>query len=123
MTREEAGQKAKIMQAYADGKDIEYYDVISEQWVDKKEPSFDDKPCCYRVKADPKYRPFEDAEECLCEMEKHKCYGYVKYDNTYLCINALHPSSATIDDICRSYAELMDVATFADGVPFGIKEE
>lgn len=72
---------------------------------------------------DPKYRPFKDAEECLDEMEKHICYGYVKYDNTYLCINALYSSGAMINDTYKSYIELLNQSTFADGAPFRINED
>ena len=127
MTREEAGQKAKIMQAYSDGKDIEYYDVISEQWINKKEPSFDDKACHYRVKVDPKYRPFKDAKECFDEMKKHEPFGWVKYGEEFIFIPAIVGDRITIltdDEVrCLNFRECFVEMTFIDDTPFGIKEE
>lgn len=124
MTREEAGRKAKIMQAYADGKDIEYYDVISEQWVDKKEPSFDDKACHYRVKVDPKYRPFKDAKECWQEMLKHKPFGWIQSKNgETLDVWKVRPTGIMLYQSDCSFNCALNDYVFADGTPFGIKEE
>lgn len=124
MTREEAGQKAKIMQAYADGKDIEFYDVRSNKWVYREDPNFFDRSGYYRVKADPKYRPFKDAEECFEEMKKHEPFGWVisRLGEAY---NIWHIGATSIrlhESICGLACALNDYV-FADGTPFGVKEE
>lgn len=133
MTREEAGQKAKIMQAYADGKDIEFYDVRSNQWVDREDPNFLDRSAYYRVKADPKYRPFEDAEECFKEMQKHQPFGWVyadllnEFNGALMQITLINNKGYRFvtDRQDRSYSDAFEINSvyFADGTPFGIKEE
>lgn len=36
----------------------------------------------YRIKPEPKFRPFKDAEECWQEMLKHQPFGWVKFKDT-----------------------------------------
>lgn len=66
MTREEAKEMLPIIQAFAEGKEIEFRSKgFDEEWKKVNEisglsySSFD-----YRVKSEPKYRPFKDVEEC-----------------------------------------------------------
>ena len=66
---------------------------------------------------EPSYRPFKNKDECWNEMQKHRPFGwlYDKANNSYnLRIN--------ISD--NSYFErLFNEYSFADGAPFGIKED
>ena len=60
MTREEAKELLPIIQAYAEGKTIQYRNVVCE-WEDvtiEEDLSFADNPSEYRIKPEPKYRPF-----------------------------------------------------------------
>lgn len=51
MKREEVEKQVKVMQAYLDGKDIEYrYRGDNKDWVDIQEPSWNWHICDYRVK-------------------------------------------------------------------------
>lgn len=77
MTREEAKELLPIIQAFADGKTIEIYDG---EWntIPFEDPHFDCKPSCYRIKPEPKYRPFKTKEECWNEMLKHQPVGWLK---------------------------------------------
>ena len=60
MTTEE---KIEVMQAYADGKQIE---VLHENdWCRVINPSWDWKSYDYRVKPEPKYRPYKDTDELI----------------------------------------------------------
>lgn len=69
----------------------------------------------YRIKPEPKYRPFKDAKECWAEMQKHQPFGWVKYADKYISISSI--------DSNNDYETDFDDYTFADGTPFGVKVE
>lgn len=120
MTREEAKQLLPIIQAYAEGKTIQLRERSNcpNCYVDLgNNVHFDTYPAeYYRIKPEPKYRPFKDAEECWNEMQKHQPFGWVKYkdENKYT-------TYCNIDGNCDFEADFDDF-TFVDGTPFGIKE-
>ena len=115
MTREEAKELLPIIKAYSEGKEIEYEDCDGK-WGVLGNPLFNDKPNKYRIKPETKYRPFKDAEECFNEMGKHQPFGYIKYKdrNSYFSISFGDNSD---------FDYLLENRIFADGTPFGIKEE
>ena len=125
ITRENAKELLPIMQAFAEGKVIEIFDDVLG-WVETENPTFNLSPEFYRIKPQPKYRPFKNQEECWLEMLKHQPLGWLR--------------SKRVKDICqlitikdgeirilliyhyifsRAYREY----EFLDGTPFGIKEE
>ena len=119
MTREEAKKFLPIIQAFAEGKKIEMYYHSDKEWKDVFNPLFN--LCCeYRVKPEPKYRPFKDADECWNEMLKHKPFGWVieKEYSEHFHINSMGESGAGGYTYRKAFKELI----FADGAPFGIKE-
>ena len=79
MTREEVKEMLPVLQAFAEGKTIEsrYIKGDKSLWYDNEDLIFDDD-FEYRVKSEPKYRPFKDAEECWQEMKKHQPFWLVK---------------------------------------------
>ena len=115
MTREEAKELLPIIKAYSEGKDIEYEDYDGE-WGVLGNLLFKDKPNKYRIKLETKYRPFKDAEECFNEMGKHQPFGYIKYKDR----NSYFPISFGDNS---DFDYLLENRIFADGTPFGIKEE
>ena len=134
MTREEAKEMLPIMQAYAEGKTIEIFN--NREWNDLiiESPKFDCKPSCYRIKTRPKYRPFKSQEECWNEMLKHQPFGWVKSkDKDYFHLIGLVQfgsefedvfiTFATSENLARSSHSIYENYIFADGTPFGIKEE
>ena len=127
MNREETAELIKVMQAYLDGKQIQYYkDGI---WKDTSNPSWS-SITVYRIKPEPKYRPFANAEECWQEMQKHQPFGWVKEKEIgdYEIITRVNDKENIGFMAINSQRDwtlegLMDFYTFADGTPFGIKEE
>lgn len=67
------------------------------------------------VVPEPKYRQFKDAEECWQEMQKHQPFGWVKTDEGYEQIWHVNKGD--------NFNATLKTCTFADGTPFGIKEE
>ena len=106
-----------ILQAIVDGKTIQHK-TINREWYDTNVASLDHLVPYYkdyRIKPEPTYRPFKDAEECWAEMQKHQPFGWVKYANKYISISAI--------DSNNDYEIDFDDYTFADGTPFGVKVE
>ena len=129
MTREEAKQLLPIIQAFAEGKAIESRCIKGDKslWYDDEDPSFDND-LEYRIKPEPKYRPFKNAEECWQEMQKHQPFGWLKdkKDGHHALITAVDDDTCGMSlngNAAWSLSGIMDLFTFADGVPFGVKEE
>lgn len=123
MTREEAKEILPIIQAFAEGKTIQYTNE-HEEWIETDCPIWA-KCSKYRVKPEPKYRPFKTKEECWNEMMKHQPFGWVKEISSemlYL-INGISDMSIVIMENIDSFKEAMNIYEFKDGAPFGIKEE
>ena len=80
MNRTEAKELLPIIQAFAEGKEIEFRSKgFDEEWKKVNEiPGLSYSSFDYRVKSEPKYRPFKDADECWQEMLKHQPFGWVK---------------------------------------------
>ena len=79
-----------------------------------------------RIKQEPKYRPFKDAEECFEEMQKHKPYGWVKDISKMYNITIIRDDgiivNTSIDDGFYNFKSSLNLK-FVDGTQFGIKEE
>lgn len=123
MNREEAKELIPIMQAFADGKTIEFFK--QGEWMELNDPDFMWSAHKYRIKPEPKYRPFKDKEECWNEMLKHQPFGWVKaYNGELFCIERVFGAGATYKYATWSFKEYLENKyTFADGTAFGIKEE
>ena len=132
MTREEAKELLPIMQAFAEGKTIEYRES-GGAWKVAHTPTW--SSCLfYRIKPEPKYRPFKTKEECWNEMLKHQPFGWLKSkkNGSFCCIGEVswsdafrdvHITYSTNESLAHSTISVFDEYTFADGAPFGIKEE
>ena len=125
MTREEAKELLPIIQAFAEGKVIQCKNCITNEWRDFDEPAFNGLPDNYRIKPEPKYRPFKSQEECWQEMHKHPDFGWVKYKDSKSMyhIRVIGHGYILIDGADLSFFEAFDKCEFLDGTPFGIKEE
>ena len=116
MNRKEAKELMHIIQAFAEGKTIQYYDSLMDiaDWEDCENPDFENLTYQFRIKPEPTYRAFKDAEELWQEMQKHQPFGWVKCADKYFSISAI--------DSNNNYEIDFDDYTFADGTPFGIKD-
>lgn len=128
MDRNQANKLLPIIQAYAEGKAIESRCIKGDTslWYDDKDPSFDDD-FEYRIKPEPKYRPFKDAEECWQEVLKHQPFGWVKLKDTesgyYLLKGIASQVVIGFNENPFSYKKVFEDYTFANGTPFGAKIE
>lgn len=120
-----------IFQAMADGKTIQTKNGIGWIDIDGDEDGLNldsliNYQGYYRIKPEPKYRPFKDAKECWQEMQKHQPFGWVINKNTgrKYCITAIHETSNEIfGDTWKDLHKIRRNYTFADGTPFGVKME
>ena len=121
------------MQAFVEGKTIEY-SANGKFWSKVDTPTWSSGKF-YRIKSEPKYRPFKTKEECWQEMMKHQPFGWLKsirkqekvhigrvfevkdYVLITLSINGI------LYNINNDSSYFFNEYTFADGTPFGIKEE
>lgn len=131
MTKEEVKQLLPILVAFAEGKVIEcrikpgtISTSIPNEWTEMKEIGFWNG-IEYRIKPEPKYRPFKDAEECWQEMQKHQPFGWVKEKerNVRTIINYIHNDGVMFSCGSVLFERLFDIYTFADWTPFGVKVE
>lgn len=143
MTKEDIAECIKVMQAYVEGKQIQYVDSETEDWADIESPIWNWDTYDYRVKPEPKCRPFKNADECWQEMLKHQPFGWVKRKGNkpsyelLACISknnenneapVCFASYGSVDRgvVIRSssrFDKMFNVFTFADGASFGAKEE
>ena len=121
------------MQAMLEGKTIQRH-LDDMGWVYTDKIFVGDGVSLYRIKPEPKYRPFKDSEECWAEMQKHQPFGWLKSkkNGRFHCIGEVSWSDefktvnialSTSESLSRSSDSVFDEYTFADGTPFGIKEE
>lgn len=120
MNREQAKKLLPIIQAFAEGKTILVQEDIDWRYLSDA-ADFNLNPLRYRIKPEPKYRPFKDKEECWQEMLKHKPFGWIedKEANEYFNVQCIASGDKAID----LYTRLLKRCVFIDGTPFGIKEE
>ena len=129
MTREETKRRAELYSALAEGKTIQVQNPNGGEWFDVKIETL--RSICeefnYRIKPEPKYRPFKTQEECWNEMLKHQPFGWVRNNDTQrLCnIDSIGRNNygVVIDNSILYFDLAFNTCNFVDGTPFGIKEE
>ena len=133
MDRNQAKEFYPILQAFAEGKVIEFKTKpgtistsIPNEWTEMEEIRFWSN-VEYRIKPEPKYRPFKDAEECWQEMLKHAPFGWIKGKedeyHTFITTVDNNDAMSLSGNSGWSFFDIMNIYTFADGTPFGIKVE
>ena len=134
MDRNQAKEFYPILQAFAEGSVIECRTKpsvikgsdIQNDWTEMKEIEFWNN-IEYRVKPEPRYLPFKDAEECWQEMQKHQPFGWVKLKDTesgyYMLKGIASQVVIGFNETPFSYKKVFEDYTFADELTFGIKVE
>ena len=129
MTREEAKRRAELYSALAEGKTIQVQNPNGGEWFDVKIETL--RSICeefnYRIKPEPKYRPFKTQEECWNEMLKHQPFGWIRNNDTQRLCNigsiGRNNYGVVIDNSILYFDLAFNTCNFVDGSPFGIKEE
>lgn len=132
MIREETKKAIEIMQAYVDGKEIQikvhnsYYD-IEPTW------DWDDDVELYRIKSEPKLRPYKNQEEFLKAMREHD--GWLLHIDNGFATVPVYVDNLGIDLIGGGtheddygyeriqFNELLKLFTWVDGTPCGRIED
>lgn len=134
MTREDAKQLLPIIQAFAEGEIIECRTKpgtisagIPNEWTEIKEIGFW-SGIEYRIKPEPKCRPFKDAKECMAEMMKHHPFGFITSQCAFFHVIYIEDKLIGYGSACGAilhtkFNDALEIFTFADGTPFGILEE
>lgn len=134
MNRNQAKEFYPILQAFAEGKVIECRTKpsfiedtdVPNDWAEMKEIVFWNNTE-YRIKPEPKYRPFANAEECWQEMLKHQPFGWVKMKDTesgyYILKGIANQVVIGLNETPFSYKKVFEDYIFAYGTPFGVKVE
>lgn len=135
MDRNQAKEFYPILQAFAEGKVIETRtdpNVVGKgledlnDWTEMKEIEYWNN-IEYRIKPEVKFRPFANAEECWEEMMKHQPFGWVKLKDTesgyYLLKGIASQVVIGFNETPFSYKKVFEDYVFADGTPFGVKDE
>lgn len=127
MNRQQAKDMLPIIQAFAEGKTILVQEDIDWCYLGD-DADFNLNPLRYRIKPEPKYHPFANAEECWQEMKKHEPFGWVKdkQDGHYALITAVEDGARATGlngVIGWNFTTLKKYFDFVDGTPFGIKVE
>ena len=137
MTREEIKKVLPVIQVFSEGKVIQTKNG-DETWItigketDLNIESLAEYPDCFRIKPEPNYRPFKNAEECWQEMQKHQPFGWIKdkNDGHYSMVTTVDAAAGEDKKHIEisggniwTLSETMCDYTFADGEPFGINED
>ena len=132
LTREEAKEMLPIIQAWADGQTVDWYDPAIGWRLSLFTLDFDKNPKYFRIKSEAetesKYRPFKSQEECFDEMMKHQPFGWFRSAHNknlfnIVCINDSGIKiTNTLSKYMDSYDRAFDNIEFVDGTPFGVKE-
>lgn len=120
-----------ILEAIKEGKTIQWNDMGVWCDINGDDEGFVldtliGKPDGYRIKPEPTYRPFKDAEECWAEMYKHHPFGWViKKGEKKILITEVLTFGVNLyrQEVCYGFYQASKILTFADGLPFGVKEQ
>lgn len=122
-------EKIKIMKAYLDGKPIQIKMAFSsEDWHDyceHNEPVWAWAKCDYRIKPEPKLRPYKSAEDFLQAQKEHGMM--IKSCGQYFFATMVDRDRGIVinnikGSIFITYQELLESRLWQNGTPCGIEE-
>lgn len=121
-------EKIEIMQAHERGETIEFQfqGRTDDKWFEVREDYtlWDWKNSKFRIKPEPEYRPFANAEEfkphrdkwIICDRDHH--FNNESYRVVIVCKKGIVFGA---EEPTISFAELLNRFTFEDGTPCGVK--
>ena len=125
MDRNQAKEFYPILQAYAEGKVIECRTKpsaiedtdVPNEWQEMKVIEFWGN-IEYRIKPEPKFRPFNNKEECWKEMLRHNPLGWFKDKKAkeFFTLNCISDKDQKI----KTYEYLFNDCVFMDGSICGV---
>lgn len=117
MERAEIEEAIAIMQAYLDGKTIQYRSATTNStWKDVVgSPIWSWTNTQYRVKPQVVYRPYSSEVECMHDILTNHSNGWmkVKGENKYFLLNEVSPET--------NFELMFRSCEYIDGSPFGMK--
>ena len=128
MTREQAKRQAELYSALAAGKIIQVQNPETGEWeyLDLNKFGGFMEEYNFRIKPEPKYRPFKTKEECWDEMHCHSDFGWLIRIDTGVFVNikAIFSEEIVFDndfDNVYTFKNAFKYYKFTDNTPFGIK--
>ena len=128
MTKQEAKHLSEILKAYSEGKTIQFalkgrndwddYYVLNEDVVTLNTVDFD-----YRIKPEPKYRPYKNAKEFLMAQKEHGPYLQRMRNAVFRIPTLIGDESIEFQDGCAdAYEDLIESGKWQDSTPCGVAE-
>lgn len=128
MTREEVKQEIlSILQAFVEGKGIQRRENGTDDWCDMpvNDLSYISGYYDYRIKPEPKYRPFKNKKECWLEMHKYPDFGWgLNNIGEYANLSRIRNEGIYFTNGHGfDFNKALKGFRFTDGTPFGIIED
>ena len=107
-----------VMQAYDNGKRIEYRHINGNTWREEDNPSWDWHTYTYRVLEEEEYVPY--TQEDLINMIKYKSMFVKSKQSGSVCvIDAILDDGISVAGFKINFARALGEYTWHDGSPFG----
>lgn len=120
-------EQIAIIKAYEDGKTIEKKGQDDTEWKSIEyieDYPFDFVGYEYRIKQEPKYKPFESVEEAFNEAKKHGFWVKEVSSGFLILIDSFSEDYGVVYIVGHKAAELLDDFVWADDdSPCGVKIE
>ena len=110
-----------VMTACKEGKTIQCANAGNDDWEDWSHPSWNWNRFDYRVKPEPKIRPYANAKEFIAAAKEHGPYVY--HIGQYSIVRIVDDNGANIDNAHMPYTHLLSLNyRWQDGHKCGIME-
>lgn len=122
-------EKIAVMQAWEDGKIIQVANQNQSDWTDMDNnivnPMWNWQIMKYRIKPEPKLRPYKNAKEFLHAQKEHGMYVIFSNLSEYILAipNCIDNESVIVEDEEYTYKQCLDSLKWQDDSPCGIMEE
>lgn len=124
MTKEETKKEISIMQAYVNGKQIQYRKDNGGEWYDTDTPLWCWHETQYRIKPEKKVRPYTFDEMCEAVKEHGLLVKTKGIKETFTICGFDETNVFYKTDTCETYEDFLNNNVwFDDNSPCGIEEE